>query len=157
MPNLASEEENPSIRRAVAADSADIAELLWTVRSTSGPHLPPMAHPREKVEAFVRDVLLPQFAVWVAEAEGEIVGFMAVMSPDQLGHLYIAAGHRCRGLGSRFVALAQGQFPDGLQLWTFQSNLGAQRFYTRHGFGAVEWTDGENEEGVPDIRMEWRP
>ena len=90
MPNLASDEQHPSIRHAVAADSADIAELLWTVRATSGPDIPPMARPREKVESFVRDVLLPQFEVWVAEADDDIVGFMAVMSPDQ--RLVLARG-----------------------------------------------------------------
>ena len=30
------------------------------------------------------------------------------------------------------------------------------RFYERHGFTAVEWTDGDNEEGEPDVRMVWR-
>ena len=43
------------------------------------------------------------------------------------------------------------------QLWTFQSNHGARRFYERHGFVAVQHTDGDNEEGAPDVRYEWRP
>jgi hypothetical protein len=43
-----------------------------------------------------------------------------------------------------------------LQLWTFVSNLGAQRFYLRHGFVEVERTDGAaNEEHAPDILYEW--
>jgi hypothetical protein len=38
-------------------------------------------------------------------------------------------------------------------VWTFASNLGAQRYYERHGFVAVERTDGrDNEERAPDIR-----
>ncbi|QGN59388.1 GNAT family N-acetyltransferase [Nostocoides sp. HKS02] len=116
-----------------------------------------MVHTRDRVEPFVKEVLLPHFEVWVADTEAGPVGFMALMAPDQLGHLYIAAPHRDRGLGSRFVALAQDRYPEGLQLWTFQSNRAAQRFYERHGFVAVEWTDGQNEEGAPDVRMEWRP
>ena len=44
-----------------------------------------------------------------------------------------------------------------MQLWAFQSNTGALRFYERHGFVAVEETDGDNEEGAPDLRMRWTP
>ena len=39
----------------------------------------------------------------------------------------------------------------------FQKNEGARRFYERHGFTAVEWTDGDNEEGAPDVRYRWTP
>ncbi len=43
-----------------------------------------------------------------------------------------------------------------LDLWTFQSNIGAQRFYNRHGFLEVMRTDGAgNEERSPDIRYRW--
>ena len=156
MPDDASEQEDPSIRPAVTGDAPDIADLLWTIRAGTVPHIPPMVHPRERVGRFVREVLLPLFEVWVADTDGGPGGFMALMAPDQLGHLYIAATHRDRGLGSRFVELAQDRYPEGLQLWTFQSNHAAQRFYERHGFVAVEWTDGNNEEGAPDLRMQWR-
>jgi hypothetical protein len=43
-------------------------------------------------------------------------------------------------------------------LWTFQVNGPARRFYERHGFIAVERTDGHgNEEREPDIGYIWRP
>ena len=45
---------------------------------------------------------------------------------------------------------------DRLELWTFQANIGAQRFYMRHGFTEAERTNGAgNEEGLPDIRYVW--
>lgn len=54
--------------------------------------------------------------------------------------------------------LAKKRHPDGLQLWTFQVNGPAQRFYERHGFIAVERTDGSgDEQHEPDIRYVWRP
>ena len=60
------------------------------------------------------------------------------------------------GIGSQLVDLAKRVRPDGLQLWTFASNMGAQRFYERHGFVAVRRTDGrENEERAPDILYVW--
>jgi membrane-anchored protein YejM (alkaline phosphatase superfamily) len=56
------------------------------------------------------------------------------------------------------VELAKRRQPSGLQLWTFQVNGTARRFYERHGFLAVESTDGSgNEEGDPDVRYVWRP
>ena len=43
-----------------------------------------------------------------------------------------------------------------LNLWTFQANGGAIRFYLREGFREVERTDGAaNEEALPDVRMRW--
>lgn len=66
------------------------------------------------------------------------------------------AGLTGAGIGEVLLAQAKRLRPRGLQLWTFQSNTGARRFYERHGFVAVEQTDGDNEEGAPDVRYEWR-
>ena len=75
-----------------------------------------------------------------------------------LDHLYLAPGKTGRGAGSQLVRLAKERRPGGLQLWTFQVNVGARRFYERHGFTASEFTDGAgNEEHTPDVRYVWRP
>lgn len=66
--------------------------------------------------------------------------------------LYVEPTMTGRGIGAGFLKLAKGERPEGLRLWTFASNTGAQRFYERHGFLATRRTDGrENEEGAPDI------
>ena len=145
------------LRRGTAADAPELAELFWQVRTESVPHIPMIVHPRESVLPFVEDVLLGEFEVWVVESEGRLVGFLALMPPDVLGHLYLRSAHTGHGLGTRLLDLAKERFPEGLQLWAFESNTGALRFYERHGFVAVEHTDGHNEEGVPDVRMVWRP
>ena len=42
-----------------------------------------------------------------------------------------------------------------IRLYTFQANVGARRFYERHGFVAIEFTDGHaNEERCPDVLYE---
>ena len=65
---------------------------------------------------------------------------------------------RPRVWATQFVDRAKAAHPDGLQLWTFQANAPAQRFYERHGFHEVERTDGAgNEERSPDIRYRWQP
>jgi ribosomal protein S18 acetylase RimI-like enzyme len=58
-----------------------------------------------------------------------------------------------RGLGDEFMRLVRQRQPGELQLWAFQSNTRARRFYEHHGFAAVEFTDGAgNEERWPDVR-----
>lgn len=32
---------------------------------------------------------------------------------------------------------------------------GARRFYERHGFVVVDATEGDNEEGAPDVCYQW--
>jgi ribosomal protein S18 acetylase RimI-like enzyme len=46
------------------------------------------------------------------------------------------------------VKVAKCERPERIQLWTFASNAGAQRFYERHGFVETRRTDGR---GAPDI------
>jgi hypothetical protein len=41
-------------------------------------------------------------------------------------------------------------------LWTFVANAGARRFYAREGFVEARRTEGENEEGLPDVLLTWR-
>jgi RimJ/RimL family protein N-acetyltransferase len=48
--------------------------------------------------------------------------------------------------------------PERLELWVFQRNEGARRFYERHGFRLLKLTDGTgNMEQEPDALYEWRP
>ena len=90
--------------------------------------------------------------VWVADLDGVVVGQL-MLAPGWLHHLYIDPSWMGRGLGDRFMTLARERQPQGLQLWAFQSNEKARRFYERHGFTAVEHTDGRgNEEHWPDVR-----
>ena len=56
------------------------------------------------------------------------------------------------GIGSTLLAFAMAEFPKPIHLYTFQANVGARRFYERHGFVAIEFTEGQdNEELCPDV------
>lgn len=93
--------------------------------------------------------------VTVAELEGAITGFLARDAAD-IHALYIDAGARRLGIGTQLLADAMAQ-ADQLELWTFQRNTRAQAFYERHGFAAIERTNGaENDEGLPDICYIWQ-
>lgn len=148
------------LRRATGADAPAVADV-W-LRSFAAA-LPTVVRPHsdEEVRAYFRDVVLPAAETWVAGAGpaggGAVVGVM-VLEGDELSQLYLAPDRRGHGIGDRFVRLAKERRPRGLSLWTFQVNTPARRFYERHGFTAVEWTDGSgNEEREPDVRYEWRP
>lgn len=118
----------------------------------------PLAHTDAEVREWVANVLVASREVWVAAApDGRVVALMA-LTADMLDLLYVAPGWTGRGIGSRLVALAKARQPGGLDLYTFQVNVGARRFYERHGFVEVALGDGTgNEEGQPDVRYAWRP
>ncbi|MEU4036794.1 GNAT family N-acetyltransferase [Streptomyces collinus] len=147
------------LRRAVPADARAAADV-W-LRSFAAA-LPTVVRPRtdDDVRGYFREVVVPLRETWVAEAAGEgggIVGVM-VLNGEELSQLYLAPDWRGHGIGDRFVTLAKERSPQGLTLWTFQVNKPAHRFYERHGFVAVERTDGSaNEEREPDVRYVWRP
>ncbi|MFC9465720.1 GNAT family N-acetyltransferase [Streptomyces coelicoflavus] len=145
------------LRRASAADARAAADV-W-LRSFAAA-LPDVVRPRTdtEVRAYFRHVVVEQYETWVAEAAGGAVVGVMVLEGEELSQLYLAPEWRGIGIGDRFVALARQRRAAGLSLWTFQVNAPARRFYERHGFTAVEWTDGaRNEEREPDVRYVWRP
>lgn len=144
------------LRRARDADATDMANV-W-LRSF-GAALPTVrrAHDDDDVRRWFARVVVPQYECWVAVAGGSVVGLMA-LDGGEVDQLYLDPAWRGRGLGDRFIALAKQRRPRELGLWTFQVNRPARRFYERHGFVAVEQTDGRgNEEQEPDVRYVWRP
>jgi GNAT superfamily N-acetyltransferase len=84
---------------------------------------------------------------------------MMSLKPGWVDQLYVAPDRLGEGIGRRLLELAQSRAgADGLQLWTFQVNERARRFYERNGFELAEMTDGSgNEEREPDVRYVWRP
>ncbi|SOD87335.1 GNAT family N-acetyltransferase [Streptomyces sp. Ag109_G2-15] len=144
------------LRRAAGPDAAAVADV-WLRSYTAALPTVVRAHTDDEVRDYFREVVVPSRETWVAEAGGGVVGMM-VLAGDLLSQLYLDPDWRGRGIGDRFVTLAKERSPGGLTLWTFQVNKPAHRFYERHGFVAVESTDGSgNEEREPDVRYEWRP
>jgi GNAT superfamily N-acetyltransferase len=142
------------LRRATDGDANTIADV-WLASFRATYDFPP-AHPDDEVRGWVRDHLLGETESWVAEREGTVVGFMS-LGDGWVEQLYVRPEWTGAGIGSRLLALAKERQPGGLQLWTFAVNAGARRFYERHGFVAVEATDGSsNEERQPDVRYAWR-
>ncbi len=130
-----------------------MAELVWDIRQDTVP----LVHSEEEVSSWIRSVLGPKGSSFVVESDGLVVGWLDVHD-GWLDQLYCRRGYTGRGIGLDLLRFAKTLFPDGLQLYTFQVNQGARRFYGRHGFVEIELTDGaENEEKAPDVLLAWKP
>ena len=145
-----------TFRRANGDDAPEVATLYAAARRAAVPAIPPSVHDDASIAEFVRTKMIPTCETWVAVQGDDIIGLLA-LHDDWVEQLYLRPGRTGEGLGSRLLDLAKSQRPQGLQLWVFQSNVRAIRFYERHGFVAETWTAGDNEEGAPDARMRWQP
>ncbi len=142
------------LRRGKPADATQIADV-WLRSFHAAMPTVQRAHTDGEVRAWIRDVLIPGSEVWVAVVDLTVLGVLA-LSEGWQDQLYVDPDWQARGIGDRLLALAKSQQPSRLQLWTFQVNHQARRFYERREFLPVEWTDGSgNEEGEPDVRYVW--
>jgi GNAT superfamily N-acetyltransferase len=144
-----------SLRSATPADAPRLAELHRQGRRAAVPTLREVHDLDSTVRYFTS--LVPRRTIVVAEAEGAVLGFVAVDVPTgELEHLYLDPGARRRGIGSRLLDVARELCPGGLALWTFQANAEARAFYEARGFVLERTTDGsDNEEREPDARYRW--
>jgi GNAT superfamily N-acetyltransferase len=106
----------------------------------------------------MHDILIPSTQVWIVEKNSVIIGMMAIAEKQKINwieQLYVLPKTTEQGVGSLLIAKAKSlNLP--IRLRTFQENLGARRFYERHGFKIIEFADGsENEEHCPDMLYEW--
>jgi ribosomal protein S18 acetylase RimI-like enzyme len=150
-----------AIRSATDADAEQIASVFLASRKAFV-GFAPLAHPDDDVRAWIANTLIPGGGVSVAvdqESGGSVVGMMAISQHDGVGwidHLYLHPSVVGRGIGTRFVDLATESLGSPIRLYTFQQNEGARRFYERHGFRAIVFSDGsDNQERCPDVLYEW--
>jgi ribosomal protein S18 acetylase RimI-like enzyme len=145
------------VRPGRPEDLDGVAAMFSATRRAAVPSMPPPVHTVEEDRTWLADQLAGEREAWLAEREGQVVGLL-LLEAGSLHSLYVDPRHQGEGVGSVLVDLAKTLRPGGLFLWVFQSNEGARRLYARHGFVEVEETDGRaNDEGAPDVRMEWRP
>ncbi len=141
------------IRRATDDDVEAVGRIFVDTRDQMDylPRIPDEDRPK------LGGWIMERHEIWVADERGRVTGF-AGLTPGRLDHLYVDPEAQNRGVGTALLERAKILQPDGLQLWVFQRNEGARRFYRRHGFRLVKLTDGgENMEREPDALYEWRP
>jgi GNAT superfamily N-acetyltransferase len=145
-----------SFRRATAADAAEIATVYIASRRGAAAYLPTVGTDAE-IRAFVIHQMVPERETWVAEDGDRMVAVLA-LHDDEVDQFYVAPGDQRRGVGDAMLAHAKCLRPAGLQLWAFQRNAPARRFYEARGFIAKKFTDGAtNMEREDDVLYQWMP
>lgn len=150
------------VQRAVPGDAVALTDVYLRSFRAALPHVR-LAHSDDAIGEWMLAIVIAERETWLVDVDSQPVGFLSLdlrsdAAPSALDHLYLAPEWRGHGFGDLFVTLAKRLRPTGLELWTFQANTAARRFYARHGFVEVELTDGsDNEEGEPDARLVWAP
>lgn len=160
---------SPTIRRATSADAHTLCDIGRRTFVEAFGHL----YGADDLNAFLQESHCPDvyagyldddnYALWLLEDGSDAIGY-ALAGPSGLPHpevtpadgelkrLYVLAGTQNGGWGGKlFKAALDWLQRDGSRtLWisVWSENLGAQRFYARHGFGKV----GEYEFPVGRVR-----
>lgn len=139
------------IRRATAADAASVSRVFVRARDEMT-YLPRIS---DEHRPLLGGWFIDRDEIWIAE-QGQIVGFLGLRG-DEVSHLYVDPARQGQGIGTVLLDHAKKLRPERLELWVFQKNEGARRFYERHGFELARLTDGAgNMEKEPDALYEWR-
>lgn len=144
-----------TITEAVRDDAPAIATIHLAARAHAMSYLRRAHTDDETRDYFARVVADQPRTWWVARQANQVAAYLRVHGED-LDHLYVLPGWQGQGLGSALLDHAKALSPGRLLLWTFQRNGRARAFYESRGFRSVKQTDGENEEGEPDVLYEWR-
>lgn len=140
------------LRPARSTDAGSVGAILSEFTRTTDwmPHLHTQAQ-----DIAHAGRLIDRGWVTVAVHDNMVVGFAACDGAD-LDALFVAAFMRGQGVGTALLDHLRDN-ADRLELWTFQANEAAQKFYIKHGFQEVTRTDGRrNDEQLPDIQFEWK-
>jgi GNAT superfamily N-acetyltransferase len=142
------------LRRANAYDADAIANV-YSVSFRLLTFLP-ILHNIDEYRWFIAHVILKECEVTVAEDETGIIAFLARQG-EEIRLLYTRPDRIGMGAGRQLIDAAKATAGvAALELWCFQANERARRFYEARGFRAIRFTDGaDNEERMPDVRYRW--
>jgi GNAT superfamily N-acetyltransferase len=144
-----------------SSEAMQVADVMLASRRVFLPYAV-SPHTDSEMRTWVRDVLFSSEEVFVALADGGVVGMMSIQrsatnepAVDWLNQMYVLPGHVGRGVGFALLEVALKSMRHSLRLFTFQQNAGARRFYERHGFKAIAFSDGrDNDERCADVLYE---
>lgn len=139
--------------RPFTPDDRDVVLSIWRESNA-------FAHPFltddqvDIVAAMIRDTLLDMADVWIAEADGQPVGFVALLG-NEIGGLFLRPAYHRRGIGRALVDHA-ATLKGALDLAVFAENPTGRLFYKAYGFIEGTQTD-DGLFGHSEIRMHLRP
>jgi putative acetyltransferase len=104
-----------------------------------------------------RSELVPAAEIVIAEAAGDMIGFVTVDPRTlYLDQIVVAPEHWRSGVGAALLGEAKRRSPTGLDLDVNTDNARAIRFYEKQGF-SVGGAGVNPISGKPVHRMSWRP
>jgi putative acetyltransferase len=104
-----------------------------------------------------RNELAPTATITIAEAGGEVVGFVTVdRNTMYLDQIVVAPEAWGSAVAAALLAEAKRLSPAGLDLAVNADNGRAIRFYEKQGF-LIAGTDTNPRSGAPVQKMSWRP
>jgi GNAT superfamily N-acetyltransferase len=111
-------------------------------------------HTPDEDRWFYRERVFKACELWGA-FDGDLMTGIIAFRDGWIDQLYVLPDAQGRGAGTELLQVAQNA-SDRLQLWTFQRNEKARRFYEARGFGLIKETNGaDNEEREPDALYLW--
>ncbi len=144
------------LRRYQPRDEDDALALWLRAWQTAYPLLD-IAERLDWWRARWRHELVPAAEIIVADAAGEMIGFVTV-DPRMLylDQIVVAPGRRASGIGAALLDEAKRLSPSGLDLDVNSDNARAIAFYGKHGF-SIGGSGVNPISGKPIHRMSWRP
>ncbi|RAK68558.1 GNAT family N-acetyltransferase [Phenylobacterium kunshanense] len=120
------------LRSCRPADQAVLADLWFESWRSTGLQQPVVT--RNDLARRARHELATRWTVTVAEAEGRLIGFVAIcLAERRLDQLFVAPEAQGQGVGRNLFDVARSTMPDGFWLSTQTDNLRARAFYERQG------------------------
>ena len=141
------------LRQLKLEDMDAAARVVRTAFDQALPSLAGLRTPEED-QWFFRERIFNTCEMWGVFDGAAMRGIIAFRE-GWIDQLYVLPTAQRRGVGKDLLQVAQNAF-DRLQLWTFQRNAPARRFYKARGFALIQETDGAgNEEKEPDALYLW--
>lgn len=84
----------------------------------------------------VAELYIPNTDTWVAELEGEVKGFIALMG-NEVGAIFLQPNWHGQGIGKALMDKAQ-EIHGNLEVEVFKVNNIGRNFYSKYGFEQLE-------------------
>lgn len=133
----------------------DLEDLLGVWEAASA-----VAHPFLSAEFIeqerhnIPNLYIPNTETWIWEADGRVVGFIALMG-NEIGAVFVAPSVQRRGIGHSLVDHAKKQ-RDELEVEVFKLNAIGRAFYAKYGFVQINESIHE-ETGCELLRLRLTP
>lgn len=84
----------------------------------------------------VAEIYMPNTYTWVAEIDGEVQGFIALMG-NEVGAIFLQPACHGKGIGKALMDKAQ-ELHVNLEVEVFKANSIGRSFYSKYGFEQLE-------------------